>query len=219
MDSFTNVILSRSRILIERKRYGEALHTLSYSDHPTSLKWRSKLEAISGLKTPIRQKSHGLKFTIALAFFISALIMLVALTDQNRVIPVLPRNINMPFLLIATVIGFLITCWIAYIVDKRMFEGEKQKIFEEQSRRYAIDTRRGDWDDNICDALIQRRLAVGMSFDMVRLSQGDPPDIDQQETTAKSHKERWVYGVRRKNATYISFKDGVVTAIKRTGID
>lgn len=53
-----------------------------------------------------------------------------------------------------------------------------------------------------------------MSTEMVLLAWGKPNDIDQQEVTTKSSKERWVYGTPRKDAKYVWFKDDRVIKIK-----
>jgi len=66
-----------------------------------------------------------------------------------------------------------------------------------------------------CRNLVERRILLGMTDEMVRLSLGEPTSIDNKEVSAQSEKFRWIYGYPRRGATYISFKDGKVTNIKQ----
>lgn len=71
-----------------------------------------------------------------------------------------------------------------------------------------------NWGDETCQALIQKEIGIGMTDEMIRLSLGAPTNIDNKEISTNSIKFRWVYGIPRKGATYIWFKDGVVKKIK-----
>ncbi|MBV6396888.1 MAG: hypothetical protein HFACDABA_02490 [Anaerolineales bacterium] len=66
-----------------------------------------------------------------------------------------------------------------------------------------------------CRNLIERKILLGMTDEMVRLSLGKPTSIDNKEVSAQTEKFRWIYGIPRRGATYISFKDGKVTNIKQ----
>lgn len=66
-----------------------------------------------------------------------------------------------------------------------------------------------------CRNLIERKILLGMTDEMVRLSLGEPTSIDNKEVYAQGEKFRWIYGIPRMGATYISFKDGIVTNIKQ----
>lgn len=66
-----------------------------------------------------------------------------------------------------------------------------------------------------CRNLIERKILLGMTDEMVRLSLGEPTNIDNKEISAQGEKFRWIYGIPRRGATYISFKDGKVTNIKQ----
>ena len=71
-----------------------------------------------------------------------------------------------------------------------------------------------EWGIEMCQNLIQRRIGLGMTDKMVRLSLGEPTNVDNREINDKTEKFRWIYGIPRKGAAYIWFKDGVVTKIK-----
>jgi hypothetical protein len=58
------------------------------------------------------------------------------------------------------------------------------------------------------------RLAADMTQEMVHLAWGYPTSVDEQETTAKSSKERWVYGQPRKGANYVWFVNGKISKIQ-----
>jgi hypothetical protein len=66
-----------------------------------------------------------------------------------------------------------------------------------------------------CQNLIQRKISIGMKAELVQLSLGAPTIIDNEEVTANSEKFRWVFGIPRKGATYIWFKNGEVSKIKQ----
>lgn len=84
----------------------------------------------------------------------------------------------------------------------------------DSERVAGIMSRVGEWGQDDCLALLQRRLSTGMSDEMIRASLGDPPTIDMQDISEKVKKYRWVYGKPRVNAVYIWFKDDKVTRIK-----
>ena len=72
----------------------------------------------------------------------------------------------------------------------------------------------GDWGIETCQDLIQKKIGLGMTDKMVRLSLGEPTDIDNREISEKGEKFRWIYGIPRRGAAYIWFKDGVVIKIR-----
>lgn len=71
------------------------------------------------------------------------------------------------------------------------------------------------WGKDNCQRLLQQKIEVGMSDEMVQAAYGKPPIVDEKETTARDEKYRFVYGRPRRDATYIWFKNGVVTKIKQ----
>jgi hypothetical protein len=72
-----------------------------------------------------------------------------------------------------------------------------------------------DWGRDNCQRLLQQKIEAGMTADMVEASYGKPPVIDERESTAKDERYRYVYGRPRRDATYVWFKNGVVTKIKQ----
>jgi Ca2+/Na+ antiporter len=65
-----------------------------------------------------------------------------------------------------------------------------------------------------CQRLLQKTIAIGDSPNSVMLALGEPRTVDEQVTTEKENKFRWIYGFPRQGATYIWFKNGKVTKIK-----
>jgi hypothetical protein len=72
-----------------------------------------------------------------------------------------------------------------------------------------------DWGADNCQRLLQQQIEPGMTDEMVRAAYGNPPVIDEKETTVKDNRYRYVYGRPRRDATYIWLKNGVVTRIKQ----
>jgi hypothetical protein len=72
-----------------------------------------------------------------------------------------------------------------------------------------------DWGRDNCQRLLQQRIEPGMTDQMIIAAYGNPPVIDERETTAKDERYRYVYGRPRRGATYIWFKNSVVTKIKQ----
>ena len=72
-----------------------------------------------------------------------------------------------------------------------------------------------EWGKDNCQRLLQQKIEVGMTNEMIQAAYGKPPVIDEKETTARDEKYRYVYGRPRKDATYVWFKNGVVTKIKQ----
>ena len=72
-----------------------------------------------------------------------------------------------------------------------------------------------EWGQDNCQHLLQQKIEVGMTAEMVEAAYGNPPIIDEKETTAKDERYRYVYGRPRRDATYIWFKNGVVMRIKQ----
>jgi hypothetical protein len=91
----------------------------------------------------------------------------------------------------------------------------ENKINSSDKRVERILARLNVWGEETCQDLIQQRIDLGMTDDMVLLALGKPNTIDQREISERSEKFRWIYGVPRQGATYVWFKDGKVTRIKR----
>ena len=72
-----------------------------------------------------------------------------------------------------------------------------------------------DWGQDNCQCLLQQRIEPGMTDQMILAAYGNPPLIDEKESTAKDQRYRYVYGRPRRDATYIWFKNGVVVKIKQ----
>ena len=72
-----------------------------------------------------------------------------------------------------------------------------------------------EWGQDNCQRLLQQRIEPGMTDQMILAAYGTPPVIDEKESTVKDERYRYVYGRPRRDATYIWFKNGVVTKIKQ----
>ncbi len=72
-----------------------------------------------------------------------------------------------------------------------------------------------DWGQDNCQRLLQQRIEPGMTDQMILAAYGNPPVIDEKESTARDERYRYVYGRPRRDATYIWFKNGVVIKIKQ----
>lgn len=85
----------------------------------------------------------------------------------------------------------------------------------EENRVARILAHQGEWGTDTCQQLIQEKICIGMTDDMVMMSFGKPTSIDSKELSTRDEKSRWIYGVPRKGATYIWFKNGKVTKIRQ----
>lgn len=109
---------------------------------------------------------------------------------------------------IAVILGgfiFVIFTYITYLERKK----------KEEKRIDEINRHKGEWGYEICKMIINKEIAIDMNEDMVRLAWGEPTTIEQKEITKTGLKTRWIYGVPRHGAKYISFKNGIVTKIKQ----
>jgi len=88
----------------------------------------------------------------------------------------------------------------------------------DDKRAEGILTRFDQWGEDICQLLIERRICLSMTDDMLRLALGEPTTIDQEEVSERGEKFRWIYGVPRRGATYIWFRDGKVTKFKQRAV-
>lgn len=77
-------------------------------------------------------------------------------------------------------------------------------------RLHMKDPFRGrNWSKNIWDLVKTNHVQIGMTPDMVRMSWGDPEDINRTIYSFGVH-EQWVYG----SGCYVYFEDGKVTTIQ-----
>jgi hypothetical protein len=100
---------------------------------------------------------------------------------------------------------------ILVIITAFFISTNKQR---EKARREQITGHMADWGQEICDALINRKIQLDMISEMVRLAWGSPTTIDNKEISTSGQKERWVYGTPRKDARYVWFANDKVTKIK-----
>lgn len=93
---------------------------------------------------------------------------------------------------------------------------EIQQAYEEQAqqRKDAIWQHESEWGADICRMVDARKLDTGMTQEMVRLAWGYPTTVDEQEKTARSSRERWVYGQPRRGANYVWFVNGRISKVK-----
>jgi hypothetical protein len=111
----------------------------------------------------------------------------------------------------------VIGLFILFVVRSSMLSAKAEKEAEkekESNRVSGIIAREQDWGREICRKLMDKDIDVGMTQEMVEAGLGSPDARDNIEETENVRKERWIYGVPRRGATYIWFKNGVVTRIK-----
>lgn len=70
------------------------------------------------------------------------------------------------------------------------------------------------WGKEGCKRVIQKRVAVGDHADMVVEAFDRPDSVDHEEAPQKENEYRWVYGSSRRGATYVWFKNDIVTRIE-----
>lgn len=102
------------------------------------------------------------------------------------------------------------------IAENNALEAQREAARKEREdgRLNAIRERSAEWGEKKCNLIIEKQIAVTMTYEMVLLAWGKPSTIDQQDITAKRLKERWIYGTPRHGANYVWFADGRVTKIK-----
>lgn len=90
----------------------------------------------------------------------------------------------------------------------RELAAKRAKLARLEAKRAAFIRSLG-WPSRLAEAVIERRVVVGMNAGMVRAAWGDPVDVNTTVTAAGRH-EQWVYGRGR----YVYLDDGAVTAIQ-----
>lgn len=125
--------------------------------------------------------------------------------------------------LIAIIGAMILATWFLFVLvdsankEKLRKENEAKRRRIEVKRLALIAKLKPLWGDEICDLITAKKVEIGMSKEMVLLAWGKPHKVDNTEITERFEKTRWVYGQPRVNASYVTFKDGIVTSIKQTG--
>ena len=70
------------------------------------------------------------------------------------------------------------------------------------------------WGAAACQRTLQKKVTIGDNSEMVQLAYGSPTSIDEKNVTAEDNQYRWVYGTPSKGATYVWFKNDIVTKIE-----
>ncbi len=95
---------------------------------------------------------------------------------------------------------------------------DQEAIKQQRLRNIAyVRSKMSEWGEVTCNRILDGKIAIGMTEEMVKLSWGFPNSIDDKEITKTGIvKERWIYGTPRKNggANYIWFSNGTVSKIK-----
>jgi hypothetical protein len=84
---------------------------------------------------------------------------------------------------------------------------EKDRVARLATRRAAY--KKKGWSTDVIDAIISRKIMIGMTPDMVREAWGDPEHINRT-ITAEGTREQWVYGL----GTYVYFDRGRLSTIQ-----
>lgn len=92
-----------------------------------------------------------------------------------------------------------------------VFIGTKaNQINQRIQREQKIRQHEPEWGKDLCDTLVERKISVGMTKEMILLALGRPSAVDQKEVTAKGlTRERWVYGALEKARVIFISKMGL----------
>lgn len=89
----------------------------------------------------------------------------------------------------------------------------KADVASQQAERNYLSTPAGklwqkhkDWDRQVCQAIVNHKILVGMTPDQVRTAWGRPERINRTVIPGRVS-EQWVYGT-----TYLYFDDGILTS-------
>jgi hypothetical protein len=97
--------------------------------------------------------------------------------------------------------------------EQRTLEAQRDSVAREGALRARADKRREllkrGWGRANVDAVLEGKIHIGMTAEMVRLAWGDPRSVNRTVTSAGTH-EQWVYG----SGYYVYFNGGLVTAIQ-----
>ncbi len=67
-----------------------------------------------------------------------------------------------------------------------------------------------DWSKTMCDRVVNKEIALGMTKEQVKLSIGNPERVNKTTTANVAH-EQWIYG-----DDYVYFDGGVVTGVQQS---
>lgn len=102
----------------------------------------------------------------------------------------------------------LLECWA--VKDGRML---KFHVNPESQAAVQIDMSKARAMTADEQKIIQGKIYVGMTEDLVRISWGDPHDINKTTTASGTHAQ-WVYEVGRYSRNYVYVENGKVTSIQ-----
>ena len=92
--------------------------------------------------------------------------------------------------------------------ERRRLEQERLRQAEERRRREIAAK---PWPDAIKQAVVERRVQIGMTSEQVTTAWGRPAKVNET-IRATSRDEQWVYG----ESTYLYFSNGTLITIQRT---
>jgi hypothetical protein len=95
------------------------------------------------------------------------------------------------------------------------FQQEKEQKEREEKWAQEILSHNNEWGSATCQMVLDRKIKLGMTVEMVTLALGTPTTVDEKIITEKDKSFRWIYGIPRQGATYLWFKNGQVTKIKQ----
>jgi len=102
-----------------------------------------------------------------------------------------------------TIIGVVLVLYVIWFIK------------QENERKAKILWYRGQWPEDIIEALLNKQVKIGMTMQMVRLGWGNPTTIEEKEITKTAQKIRWVYGEPRRGARYLWFTNDELTKIQK----
>ncbi len=109
------------------------------------------------------------------------------------------------------------------ISDEKSYYGEafsqwliKNKIDIYESRIYRLLSKVNEWGSIRVQELIEKEIVIGMTEEMVKLSLGEPLQVEPQEENEGEKMIKWVYEIDEKDFLDIWIKDNVVIKIKET---
>jgi hypothetical protein len=92
--------------------------------------------------------------------------------------------------------------------ERRRLEQERLRQTEERRRREITAK---PWPEDIKQAVVARKVKIGMTDEQVRMSWGRPERINETFTRSGTH-EQWIYGSNQ----YLYFENGKLTTIQQS---
>lgn len=97
----------------------------------------------------------------------------------------------------------------AQVEQQRRRQAEELRRQAEERRRQEITAK--SWPDQIKQAVLDRKVHIGMTTEQVMAAWGQPLTVNET-IRATSREEQWTY----RGSVYLNFSNGTLTTIQRT---